>query len=718
MVEVAKRYQDNLGRIKKNVEKAYEYFKPNYQRYHEFNKFVFLSSLTDDDISLLKTLNKPQVEFNILEAYISRLRGEFSKQEPSIEVMPDYDYPLDPQTTKIVEGHIRHILKEGNKNGAEYSVYTDMLAGGFSVMKIWTDYANDKSFNQCIKWGKVYDPTLCGFDPLARESHKGDGRFCFELFPRSKEEFAEEYPDIDLTQVKFTRDNIEGYNWSYKTQNEDVLMICDYYEKKKKRTKIVLLANNQAMTIDKYNEFLSKWEQSGFIQQPPAIVKSRYSEIETICRYRVIECQVLEYIETDYKMLPLVFADGNSVYIRDNVNSSVQQHTRPYVYNAKGVQKLKNFAGQTLANELENLVQHKFKVPKEGIPSGYEDAYTNIQSANTLIYNAFKDNDPSVPLPPPQEIVRPPVPPEISNTFMAVDQTTQGILGSYDASLGINNNQLSGIAIVEGATQSNSAAMPYIVGFLAALNQIAQIALDLIPKYYVTPRTIPVVGLDGKKSYVKINGNQGVKLNYPDNVLNVAVEAGVNFSVQKSRALQQIIALMQASPLFAQFMNTDGLEVLLDNLEIRGIDQLKVMSQQFIQKQQQMAQQAQQNNPEIIKAQAEQQKIQIQAHQAGIDANLKAAEIAVEKDKVDNERIKYILENNAAAEERAVRIEQQQTEKTRAAVDLAISVTDMKHSHAMDVNRFNNETGELAHKIHESKESKQKELKEHENTNY
>jgi hypothetical protein len=713
MVEVAKKYQDNLCRIKKNVERAYEYFKPNYQRYHEFNKFVFLSSLTDDDISLLKTLKKPQVEFNILEAYISRLRGEFSKQEPSIEVMPDYDYPLDPQTTKIVEGHIRHILKEGNKNGAEYSVYTDMLAGGFSVMKIWTDYANDKSFNQCIKWGRVYDPTLCGFDPLAKESHKGDGRFCFELFPRTKDEFKEEYPDIDLSQLKFTRDNIEGYNWSYKTQNEDVLMICDYYEKKKKRTKIVLLANNQAMTIDKYNEFLSKWEQSGAIQQPPSVVKSRYSEIETICRYRVIESQVLEYIETDYKMLPLVFADGNSVYIRDNVNSSIQQHTRPYVYNAKGVQKLKNFAGQTLAHELENLVQHKFKVPKEGIPSGYEDAYTDIQSMNTLLYNAFKDNDPNVPLPPPQEIVRPPVPPEIASTFMAMDQTTQGILGSYDASLGINNNQLSGIAIVEGATQSNSAAMPYIVGFLAALNQIAQIALDLIPKYYVTPRTIPIVGLDGKKSYVKINGNQGVKLNYPDNVLNVSVEAGVNFSVQKSRALQQIIALMQASPLFAQFMNTDGLEVLLDNLEIRGIDQLKVMSQQFIQKQQQMAEQAQQNNPEIVKAKTEQQKVEIQAHQAGIDANLKAAEIAVEKDKVDNERIKYILDSNEAAEERAVRIEQQQTEKTRAAVDLAISVTDMKHKQIMDVNRFHNESGELAHKIHEAKESRSKELKEH-----
>jgi len=42
--------------------------------------------------------------------------------------------------------------------------------------------------------------------------------------------------------------------------------------------------------------------------------------------------------------------------------------TRPYVYHAKGAQKLKNFAGITLANEMENIVQHKFMIAKEALP--------------------------------------------------------------------------------------------------------------------------------------------------------------------------------------------------------------------------------------------------------------------------------------------------------------------------------------------------------------
>jgi len=121
MVEIAKKYQDALCRIKKNVEEAYEYFKPNFQRWHEYQKFTFLTSLTDDDISLLKTLQKPQIEFNILNAFVSRLRGEFSKQEPSISVSAGYESQVDPRTINVVEGHFRHMECEARENGTCYN---------------------------------------------------------------------------------------------------------------------------------------------------------------------------------------------------------------------------------------------------------------------------------------------------------------------------------------------------------------------------------------------------------------------------------------------------------------------------------------------------------------------------------------------------------------------------------------------------------------------
>ena len=87
---------------------------------------------------------------------------------------------------------------------------------------------------------------------------------------------------------------------------------------------------------------------------------------------------------------------------------ALSQMTRPYVYQAKGVQMLKNFAGQTIGAEIENMVEHKFMAAIESIPEDYRDAYDNPQQAQTLVYNAFYDKNPEQPLPPPREIQRTP----------------------------------------------------------------------------------------------------------------------------------------------------------------------------------------------------------------------------------------------------------------------------------------------------------------------
>ncbi len=690
-MSVAKKYSDQLPRLKKSVRNAYAYWQQNYKTFNDFRRFVFDTSLTADDKTVLRELKKPEIEFNILEAYISRLRGEFAKQEPSIVVMADDGAKVNAETVEVVGAHLRHILFEANKNGCEYNVYTDLLSGGYSAIKVWTEYAHPMSMNQVIRFERVYDPTLVGFDPLAREPHKGDGRFCFELFPKSKEDFEEEYPDVDISNISFTR-SLEGFNWSYSNNEEDILLICDFYEKKKRRKKIVQLVNDHVMTMEDYEEFLERWNAAGYIEQAPAIKgKPRWTDIETICRYRLIEDKLLEYVETNYPALPIVFVDGNSIVMRESVSGAFVQKTRPYVYHAKGMQQLKNFAGQTLANELENMVQHKFMVAKEALPDeqAYLDAYTNVQVANTLVFKAFKDNDPKVQIPMPiREINRIPAPPEVLNSFTVTDQMAQSILGSYDASLGINDNQLSGTAIIEGATQSNATAMPYVVGFLQALSQVARIITDLIPKYYVTPRTIPVVKPDGSRSYQKINQQGGVDMNYDENALNVKVEAGVNFAVQKSRALSQIIAMTQVSPIFQQFINAKGLKVILDNFEIKGIDQLKEMADQFMQEmqqqqeqQQKMQQEQMQNNPMMIKAQNERMKIQMDGQQNQAENQLKAAEIAIEKQQVDVDFVKVLAEMSNAKAEQQASLARTQAEETRAAVDLAIKHADMHKGH-------------------------------------
>ena len=226
-----------------------------------------------------------------------------------------------------------------------------------------------------------------------------------------------------------------------------------------------------------------------------------------------------------------------------------------------------------------------------------------------------------------------------------------------------------------------------------------------------------VAGVDGEKSYVKINdrqaqqpqrqgmqqkpgmptqGSRPIFVNYDENSLQVKVEAGVNFAIQKARALQQIVSLMQASPLFAQFMNTEGLPILLDNIEIRGIDQLKQMSEGWMQQmkmmqqqQQQMAmQQANQPNPMVQKNQLEQMKLmqnsQIeqsklqQAQQKMIIDNIEHKE-QLEMDRQDNAVTMMKLQMDMKRDQ-----DKLEMEKEKLGAEHGLKIHDSRHKYAKE----------------------------------
>lgn len=681
MPRVAKKHQTQLERIKDNVRRAHDYFKPNYDRYNDFRRFVFDTSLSPDDITLLTNLGRPQLEFNTLEAYISRLLGEFSKQEPDIEVSADDQDQADPMTIKVVEQHLRHTLTDAKNHHTRYEVYKDILSGGFSTIKISTDYANPMSMNQVINIERVYDPTLCGYDQTARYAHKGDGRFCFELFPKTVDEFESEFPDVSIEDISFRR-NFGGFNWSYLNDSTEILLVADYYEKKDKQTEIVQLKDKKVITMEKYKKMLETW---GEFSAPPAIIgKPRKTTLTTIVRYRCVENQIISHEETDFSHLPLVFVDGNSVLIKTPKNGNVRQHTRPYVYHARGAQRLKNYAGISLANEIENTIQHKFMVAKEALPkeNEFREAYRDIQHQNVLVFNSVHEENPDMPIMNPiREVQRMGAPPEIVQAFTGSDSLMQTILGSYDASLGINNNQLSGIAIVEAATQGNAAAMPYIVGYLQGFQRAAEIYVDLMPKYFTTPRTLPLVDEEGKRNMIMINQQNGIDMFYDSNALNVVVKAGASFSVQKSRTIMMVKEMMGMSPLFAQFIAEKGLNFVLDNMEGKGVDQLKMLVDgwlQEMQQQKQAAMQAQQQqaqqNPAAMKAQVDMAKLQ---H----DMQKDEGQFHIDMMKMDLEREKIMADKQMSAQDAHVDLVKASTERYSKNVDLEIKKHDMRHRH-------------------------------------
>jgi len=685
------KHQARLPELKKYVEAWYQYFKDNNRRYKDFMRFVFDTSLTPNEKSKLKRLSKPAIEFNVLEAYISRLRGEFAEQEPSLMVRVADGVASDEATEEltktvgVIEDYIREIFNNSDNDNFEYATYSDCLAGGFSIAEIYTDYINEMSFEQNIHLERVFDPTLAGFDPMAVTSHKGDGLYCFKVVPKTKEDFVQEYGEEALERVNFARNtDLGSFSWSYQNQDsgasQKILLIASLWIKEKKKEKIVKISNGKVLLKKHYKDLIAHTDESGLLMQPPVIIEERESILETICRYDFCESKVIGYYETSDRYLPLVFIDGNSVLLQDKETGPTRQMTRPYVYHAKGIQQLKNFAGQSVANEIETMVQHKWIASIESIPDKYKDAYKNPQQAQVLVYNAFDEKNPDKALPPPREIQRTPTPQIVQEVFMGSDQVTQAILGSYDAQLGITDGNISGKAIQQGAIHSNAAAVPYVTGFYKGLNRIATIILDLIPKYYITPRSLPIRKANGIKDYQIVNDPkrpESVSLKYDPNSLQVKIEAGVNTGLQKQMALTQIIQLMQASEIFAKFINTQGLETILDNVDIRGIDELKVKAKQFMQAEEQAAQQ-QKPDPmqQAIEAEVhvETMRIQQKAEQAEGEIAIKSAQVAVDHEKADTERLKVLAELNAASARELLDAEKHNAALSRDAIKTALEI--------------------------------------------
>ncbi len=712
--------QEDLPKLCKSVETSYTYFRDNYQRFREFKTYTFRETLNEQQKGMLTSLNRPQLEFNLGAAQVARKLGEFSEHEPSIIVSPSEGIPVNSEVIEVVEGNIRHKIHDANKNSFSYQIMKDELGGGFSAGKVRTDFQSPMSFNQDIFWEKCFDATMVGFDPLARAPHKGDGQYSFELFPVLKEELQEQYSNLDIT-TKADSTYLESFQWCYKNMyDQEVILVCDFDLKQKKRVRIVKLADGKVMTKKKYKEMQQYWQDEQIIEQIPAVISERTTVVDIVVNYKFIRDQILERTETDHTYLSHVFFDGNSDILSKGHGNTSYQFTKPYYYHCKGAQDMMNFMGIAITNSVDNMNNAKFIVMEEAIPQqqDYKDMITEPQRAGTIVVRAYSENNPDKPIPTPiREVQHPPMPPEVMGSFNQSISIIQAILGSGSSNPDNRQDYISGKAIIEATNVDNAAGMPYIVGYLAGLEQMARIHADLMPKYILKKRTIPIVNKAGEQIFQDVNQPGKPQLNYEPDALKVNIDAGVNFQVQKDKAMGQIVGLMQASPKFAEFMNSEqGLPILLSNLVIYGGDRLQEAAEEWTQvqkqQQQQMMQQQQQmmqQDPRYIKAQADVQKVQLQgqelqqkAQQAQFDQQIKVAELQIEKELADAQIMEAEAKINQAQIDSGIRMEEMNTSHFNHAIDAAAKIADIKakeHTQKMNEHESIRKSVDMHHKI-------------------
>jgi len=223
--------------------------------------------------------------------------------------------------------------------------------------------------------------------------------------------------------------------------------------------------------------------------------------------------------------------------------------------------------------------------------------------------------------------------------------------------------------------------MPYIVGYLQGYQRAAEIYVDLMPKYYTTPRTLPLMDEEGKKGFIKINQQDGMEMFYDANALNVVVKAGASFQVQKSRTIMMVKEMMGMSPLFAQFIAEKGLPFVLDNMEGKGIEQLKKLVDGWLQEMQQQKQLAMQQQQQEMQNNPQMMKNQLAAAKMQQDQMKSQNQFMLDMAKLKQDETKIIADLHQSKEANKVQLVKAETERFAKRVDYELKHNDMKHKH-------------------------------------
>ena len=203
-----------------------------------------------------------------------------------------------------------------------------------------------------------------------------------------------------------------------------------------------------------------------------------------------------------------------------------------------------------------------------------------------------------------------------------------------------------------------------------------------MPKYITSVRNLPIRTMRGKSDYVQVNAPGTPQMDFDPNSIELKIEAGVSYEIQKNKALAILQGLMKASPKFAAFMSTEqGLETMLDNIDMRGIDTLKAEVAAFCKQADDMAQKNAAMSPQAIKM----GELQVKKQQIESDTQLSAARISVEKQDSDTKRMLAMSEVGVQESEQQLKAAQVQAENSRTAVDYAVKHADIQHKHTMDL---------------------------------
>lgn len=517
-----------------------------------------------EDVKRARDLDKrPCLTINRLSQFVQQVTNDQRQHRPAIKVSP-VDDKGDIETAKIFQGMIRHIEYASDADTAYDTAFDSSARTGFGYFRVVTEYSDPMSFELDIRVKRIRNRFSVYLDPSYQQPDGSDANWGFVFEDIASDDFKAQYPKSKLASMDdWTSIGDLRSGWA----TADTVRIAEYFYKDfEEKTIVQIVVQDQATGAPQKQVVEKSKLPEGFPQEQ--ILAERSALVPTVKWCKINAVEVLEQTDWPGRWIPIIPVLGNELDIDGRrVLESVIRH-------ARDSQRMYNYWASSETESIALAPRAPF-IAAAGQIEGFEAQW---QSANTKAHSVLQYNPKALngtPLPPPQRNTFEAPVQAITQARMQAADDLKSTTGIYDAALGAQSNETSGIAIQRRNIQAQTSNFHFIDNLTKSLRHGGRILVDLIPKIYDTDRAIRILGEDGTEEVVRINqmferNGKEVMYDLSTGKYDVTIDTGPSFETKRQEAVQSMLDLTSKYPQVAQVAG----DLMVKNMDWPGAQEI------------------------------------------------------------------------------------------------------------------------------------------------
>lgn len=648
---------DVIQRAKDNYELDKSYWSEIYRKARDDMFFI-----SDDENAQWEARDRaardkrPCLTIDQLGQFIHKVANNIRMNTPTINVIPGDDG--DPETAEVIKGIVKNIESKSNADEAYDTASLSSIRCSIGFFKIEHDYVREDGFEQELLIKRVVNPLSTWIDCDSIEVDGSDSRRAITIEPISVKEFKRRYPGKEV--VSFGDEKTGA-------KDDDTLNIAEYYEIKSEEKEVGLTEGGEIEEAQEDAEYANK----------------RTLKKIKIMKYILSGADILAQSVFPGKYIPIIPVYGEEAWIDG------KRQLYSLIRKSKDAQRMYNY-WKSLETELLMKQPNAPIMVGEGQIEDYKDDWLYPQKAMALRYKTH-DIDGN-PLPAPIRLAPPTIPTGIVNAARATVDDIKATMGLYNAAIGEQSNETSGIAITKRKEEGDVATYHFGDNLVKSIAHGGRIIVCALPEVADTPRMMRLIDEEEEPSQVGVNGlmapDQKRHFDLRKGIYDIRVITGPSNVTKRQEAedfLGQILTkdpqlMMIMGDLYFKYSDVAGAQVMAERMR-------KAINPKFLDDNNQEQPDPEKEQMKMVIQQGEQMLQQMQAQMADLEKQLKdkQGEIQIkaqgEQNKAGHEQGKLELELLKVHQE-AQKIEKE-NEFKMAALQLKQRELDIKEADLM-----------------------------------